>query len=223
MAKKSPTLTGIKESTTKEKILKKVRNALISTPENPFKDVDFSTPVYEKLKDEPVFQFVQELKNAGGSFIYCENEDSIAENLRILMEQKKWKAISVLDEQLIAFFSKHGIAINTEAAPLDDELPGVTQCEFLVARFGSVMVSSALHSGRRMMVYPETHIVISSTSQVVSELKEALHGIRMKYNGKLPSQITVITGPSRTADIEKTLVMGAHGPRELFVFMVDNQ
>ncbi len=223
MAKKSPTLTGIKESTTKEKILKKVRNALISNPENPFKDVDFSSPVYKKLKEEPVFQFVQELKNAGGTFVYCENEDAIAENLRILMDQKKWKSVSVLDDQLLAYFSKHGIAVNSGTDSSDDQLPGVTQCEYLVARFGSVMVSSALRSGRQLMVYPETHIVIASTSQVVSELKEALHGVRVKYDGKLPSQITFITGPSRTADIEKTLVMGAHGPRELFVFIVDNQ
>jgi len=43
-----------------------------------------------------------------------------------------------------------------------------------------------------------------------------------KYGGNFPSQMTVITGPSRTADIEKTLVMGAHGPKELYVFMIDD-
>ncbi len=84
------------------------------------------------------------------------------------------------------------------------------------------MVSSALATGRRLFVYPETHIVIASASQVVAELKDGLSGMKQKYAGNFPSQITVITGPSRTADIEKTLVMGAHGPKELFVLLIDD-
>jgi len=84
------------------------------------------------------------------------------------------------------------------------------------------MVSSGLNSGRRIMVYPETHVVIAKASQVVPELKDALVGMKKKYQGKFPSQITTITGPSRTADIEKTLVMGAHGPKRLYVFMIDD-
>ncbi len=45
--------------------------------------------------------------------------------------------------------------------------------------------------------------------------------IKSRYGNDLPSMITNVTGPSRTADIEKTLVLGAHGPRELFVFLLD--
>ncbi|MCK5078809.1 MAG: LUD domain-containing protein, partial [Bacteroidales bacterium] len=52
---------------------------------------------------------------------------------------------------------------------------------------------------------------------------DALKGMKEKYGQDLPSMISLITGPSRTADIEKTLVMGAHGPRELYVFLVDDQ
>ena len=74
-----------------------------------------------------------------------------------------------------------------------------------------------------MFAFPESHIVIANVSQVVPELRDALSGIKKKYAGNFPSQITTITGPSRTADIEKTLVMGAHGPKELYVFMVDDQ
>jgi L-lactate dehydrogenase complex protein LldG len=47
--------------------------------------------------------------------------------------------------------------------------------------------------------------------------------MRKKYLASLPSMMTLITGPSRTADIEKTLVMGAHGPRELYVFLLEDQ
>ena len=85
------------------------------------------------------------------------------------------------------------------------------------------MVSSAHASGRRMNVLPEFHLVYARASQLVPDLKDALLGMKKRYGQDLPSMINLITGPSRTADIEKTLVMGAHGPKELYVFLVDDQ
>jgi len=222
MAKKSEVLSGIKESTTKEKILKKVRSALISKLENPFKNVDFKSPIYTKLEEDIVIQFVANLQKSQGTFVYCENEKALAENLQLLMKQRKWKSFFAVDEKVVDLLSQSGIPIKNSAEDFKDQFAGITRCDFLVARFGSVMVSSGLASGRRMFAFPEIHIVIAAMSQVVPELKDALRGIKKKYATNFPSQITVITGPSRTADIEKTLVMGAHGPKELFVFMVDD-
>lgn len=70
-----------------------------------------------------------------------------------------------------------------------------------------------------MFVYPPLHVVIAHKNQIVGYLEEAYTEIRDKYKEGFPSQIALITGPSRTADIEKTLVLGAHGPRELRVFI----
>ena len=223
MAKRSADLTGIKESTVKEKILKKVRNALISKPENPFKDVDFNSSVYQKIEEDPVYQFVLNLKNAGGEFIYCEDEKAVFENLKTLMKQEGWGDVFAADDKLMRLLTENDVRVESDPAKFSDQVAGITRCDFLVARFGSIIVSSGLASGRRMFVYPEAHIVIAGASQVVSELKDALRGMREKYADKFPSQITAITGPSRTADIEKTLVMGAHGPRKLYLFMIDNQ
>lgn len=223
MAKKSEVFTGIKESTIKEKILKKVRNALISKPENPFREVDFKSSIYNEMEEEPVFQFVVKLKDAGGIFVYCENEKSVTENLQLLMQERKWDSIFTIDEKLIDLFSQAGLNVKSKAGDFTKQLAGATQCDYLIARFGSVMVSSGLSSGRRMFAYPESHIIIAKVSQIVPELKDALRGMKKKYAGNFPSQITAITGPSRTADIEKTLVMGAHGPKELYVFMIDDQ
>lgn len=97
----------------------------------------------------------------------------------------------------------------------------ISYCECLVARLGSVVVSSKQISGRRLIALPETHIIVAFTWQLVEDLKDALAFLKEKYQKKLPSSITFITGPSRTADIEKTLVLGAHGPKELFVFLVE--
>ena len=54
------------------------------------------------------------------------------------------------------------------------------------------------------------------------DMKEALAMLMQKYDGAIPSMINLATGPSRTADIEKTLVLGAHGPKEVYVFLIDD-
>jgi L-lactate dehydrogenase complex protein LldG len=65
-------------------------------------------------------------------------------------------------------------------------------------------------------------VVIGFSTQLVPDLQQAFQRLRQKYGNKIPSMISVITGPSRTADIEKTLVIGAHGPRNLYLFFVDD-
>jgi len=63
--------------------------------------------------------------------------------------------------------------------------------------------------------------VLAYTSQLVPDLKDGFALLKQKYGDNMPSMISNVTGPSRTADIEKTLVLGAHGPKELFVFLLD--
>lgn len=212
----------MEESTTKEKILKKVRNALISKRENPFQDIDFKSPVLKELADVPEVEFASKLNENGGTFVYCENEKDFVENVKSLVDQRKWKSVYSIDEKLIGLLQTDGVNVESSEDNFNEQIAGITRCDFLIGRFGSVMVSSGLSSGRRMFVFPEVHIVFAYLSQVVTELKDAFKGMKKKYPERLPSQITVISGPSRTADIEKTLVMGAHGPKELIVFVIDD-
>ena len=84
-------------------------------------------------------------------------------------------------------------------------------------------IACLMGSGRQAFVFPDAHIVVAFTSQLVNDLKDAFTKLKKKYEPRLPSMITLITGPSRTADIEKTLVMGVHGPKELYVFLLEDQ
>ncbi len=213
---------SIKETTTKEKILTSIRNALITKGENPFDRVNFDESVYDDLKDEKEVVFASKLLDNNGKFVYCEDTETAVSILKSLIAEKKWPSVFTPDDKLIGMLKPAGIDVVSDENLFLEVKAGITRCEFLIARFGSVMVSSAISAGRRMFVFPETHIVIAYASQVVTELKEALVAMKEKYAGGFPSQVTVITGPSRTADIEKTLVMGAHGPKELYVFMIDD-
>ena len=104
-------------------------------------------------------------------------------------------------------------------------LPGcdasITGCEYLVARTGTIVMSTAQQSGRTVSVYAPVHICIAYSSQLVYDIKDALLQIKEKYSGNTPSLITFATGPSRTADIEKTLVTGVHGPKEVYCFLIE--
>jgi L-lactate dehydrogenase complex protein LldG len=97
---------------------------------------------------------------------------------------------------------------------------GVTACEALVAQTGSVLVTSRSSGGRALSVLPPHHIVVATREQLVPDLSAAFELVRRKYDGNFPSTISFITGPSRTGDIERILVLGAHGPKQLTVLLI---
>ncbi len=82
-------------------------------------------------------------------------------------------------------------------------------------------MSSALQSGRTVSAYSPIHICIAYVDQLVFDTRDALKDLKKKYDKNLPSMITFAAGPSRTADIEKTLVIGVHGPKEVYLFLID--
>jgi L-lactate dehydrogenase complex protein LldG len=211
----------MEETTSREKVLKSIRGALMSKTDNPYPSLDTDSLIYHEFKDTKDITFAQEFTKAAGKFIYCENENDLKTNLAALVAEHNWQYIFSAEPAIQKLLKEIGIEILDGQENFNEIQVGITFCEFLIARFGSIVVSSGQLSGRRLNVFPEIHIVFAKTSQIVPELKDALKGMKEKYDTKLPSQISVITGPSRTADIEKTLVMGAHGPKELFVFLVD--
>jgi len=97
---------------------------------------------------------------------------------------------------------------------------GITTCEAAVAQTGSILVSSGSCGGRALSILPHVHVVVVSLDQIVATLGDALDLVRSHHAGRLPSMLSFITGPSRTGDIERILVLGAHGPKELLVILI---
>lgn len=114
-----------------------------------------------------------------------------------------------------------GKAIGEANASVSECDLGVTSCDCLVAQTGSVIVTTISAGGRALSVLPPTHLVIARREQIIPDLAAAMAFLRKRYDKHWPSALSVITGPSRTADIEKILVMGAHGPKRLALYFTD--
>lgn len=210
------------DSTPREKVLKKIRNALIHKTNQPFQNIDLEKSIYSLSGESAEERFAKAFTSAGGQFVFCENDLEFLENVISLSEQKGWKHFFCHEEKILDLMDQCAFPYEKrENENFEEGMVGITLCEVLVSRTGSILVSSKQQSGRRLVVIPTTHLVLAYTSQLVTELKDALLFIRNKYS-EFPSQVATITGPSRTADIEKTLVTGAHGPKEIFVFLVDD-
>jgi L-lactate dehydrogenase complex protein LldG len=97
---------------------------------------------------------------------------------------------------------------------------GITACDALVAQTGSILLTSASAGGRALSVLPPHHVVIARANQIVPDLSDALRQARQRYAPHWPSCLSFITGPSRTGDIERILVLGAHGPKKLSVLLI---
>jgi L-lactate dehydrogenase complex protein LldG len=175
-----------------------------------------------EFDDLPEMEFARNLVQVRGKFAYCANQKELVLALRILYHEEQWESILCTEPMIRELIDRVGIPYQPNLLPIAEIEAAITGCEFLIARTGSIMVSSAQGSGRRVYGHAPVHVVIARTSQLVNEIEDALGSIKGKY-GSMPSQVSLLTGPSRTADIEKTLVLGAHGPRSLYVFLLNDQ
>ena len=208
-------------SPSKENILKKIRKALSHSTPLPFPASEGDQPVFPPLPQEPEVEFAEQFTKLQGKFIYCINQQELAFQLNSLIRKQDWQKIFCVEEKLVS-----GVISQVSDRLTREDLAGcdaaITGCECLVARTGSIVLSAAQQQGRTTSVYAPIHICIAFSSQVKTDIKDALQFLKEKYGNNLPSLISFATGPSRTADIEKTLVVGVHGPKEVYCFLVEN-
>jgi L-lactate dehydrogenase complex protein LldG len=207
-------------TTSKEKLLKKVRKALLEKRDNPYPNLE-DLPMYPPNDEMLEVVFAEQFTAVSGQFVFCEDEVQFIESLLELAEERKWHKIYCWEPALQDILKTYEYPFFETDKDFDLADVGFTLCEALIARNGSILLSNANAAGRRLSIYPPVHIVLAYTSQLVLDFKDGFKLLKDKYGSNLPSMITHVTGPSRTADIEKTLVLGAHGPKELFVFLLD--
>ncbi len=207
-------------SSSKENILKKIRKALSHSTPLPFPQSENNNSVFQPLQQEPEVEFAEQFIKLQGRFIYCINHQEMAFQLNSLIQKQNWQKVYCLEKNLCEMLGPQ-VADRLTSEDLAHCDVSITGCECLVARTGSIVMSAAQPGGRTTSVYAPIHICIAYTNQLQPDLKDALQFIKDKYGDKLPSLITFAAGPSRTADIEKTLVVGVHGPKEVYLFLVE--
>ena len=111
-----------------------------------------------------------------------------------------------------------GMAVDFRA-PVNEDLVGITGCFCAVAETGTLMLLSGPETYASASLLPETHIAIVPASRIVAGMEDAFALARAE-RGELPRATNFISGPSRTGDIEQTIVLGAHGPYRVHVVIV---
>jgi L-lactate dehydrogenase complex protein LldG len=162
-------------------------------------------------------------------FVVCTNIEAAAKHLTHVAQESGWKTIATHAGELTNALTEHlpdtvallKVDSGYDKSALEACDAGLTECECLIAQTGSVCATTKSSGGRALSVLPPHHVVIASKSQLLPDLTAAYELLAQKYAASdYPSYMGFITGPSRTGDIERILVLGAHGPKRLTVLLV---
>ena len=153
------------------------------------------------------------------------SQTELEKTLLTLRDEEQWKRIATHDGSLTtSACPRLGLPTLRADKPYNvNELEvcdaGITECDALVAQTGTVVVTNRSAGGRALSVLPPHHVVLARREQFVRDLPAALALVKQRYAPTFPSMISFVTGPSRTGDIERILVLGAHGPKKLTVLV----
>src|SRR6202000_2249938 len=187
----------MKENTTsKERLLKKIRKALLERRDNPYPNLE-ELPLYAPASEIPEVVFAEQFTAVNGQFVFCEDEMQFIENLLTLAEQRNWRKIYCWEQPLKDILNTYEYPFFETDKDFDQAEVGFTLCEALIARNGSILLSSAGMAGLRLSIYPPIHIVLAYTSQLVPDLKDGFKLIKTKYGNQLPSMISNIRSEER--------------------------
>jgi len=205
----------------REAILARIREGL-RTPAPPMEVQTFTGPIFEAVEN-PLQRFQQECKaNLMECQLTADGADS-AQSLAQVLQSLPEGEIFVQDDPALrrlmtATATVRQIRWSSEGGPREKSQATITLADALIAQTGSVFVSASC-GGRGASVVAPAHIVYAFAKQLVPDLVTALRNATADGRLDKNSYACVISGSSRTADIEKILVQGAHGPMRLVVIV----
>jgi L-lactate dehydrogenase complex protein LldG len=193
---------------------------------------DAPHPVTEARKQEPlspsiIEMFQQHLELVGGHCIVVANESDAAQALGQTISALRSQTparIALSDSPVISrLIEAANLPVEIQVTPDQLELfqydAGVTMAQAAIAETGTLVLESDFERHRLVSLVPPVHIAIVNAEDICRTLGEAFERLRRGPKESLSRVVTFITGPSRTADIELTLTVGVHGPKELHVIL----
>lgn len=209
------------ENPGRERILARIHSAL-RQPAPKHAANPGTGPIFAPIAD-PLERFQKECALNNTECILTSDSSSSAAALAALLTSIPAGEIFVQDTPALRNMAplwgqSRGIRWSSQGAPEESSQATITCSELLVAQTGSVFVSSGC-GGRGASIVAPVHIVVASAEQLVPALDDAFTRLRQNAAATRNSMLCLITGSSRTADIEKIIVMGAHGPRRVVVIL----
>ncbi len=183
-------------------------------------------PPFGKTLEEQIEFFRQNAEALKVEFHACANVSEAIQHVKKLSAAGGWKKIGRHRGELTDSVAQElGLTeVQTDRGYAVDDLEScdaaLTECEALVAQTGSVLVSAPSAGGRALSVLPPHHVVLARRNQMTPDLGAALQRVQEKYKDQFPSFLSFISGPSRTGDIERILVLGAHGPKKMTILLL---
>jgi L-lactate dehydrogenase complex protein LldG len=222
----------------REKILGRIREALkISAPlpgshgevatlthaESPASHARKWLPSVGASAAEQFDLFAKNAADLKADFQLFASREELSAALKKISAAEKWSRIASHDGELSNFASASlGLPVlqtdkGYDVQEMEKCDAGISECDALIAQTGGVVVTSRSAGGRALSVLPPHHVVIARREQLVADLPTAFEMLKKKYADNYPRMISFITGPRRTGDNERILVLGAHGPKKLTI------
>ena len=219
------TFGNLSERTNKEQILAKVREAVMAKDENLFKDVNMQADTWTPFKEEDGadFTFVERFKENGGIFIYFESKDSFIEAIKQYIVENQWEPLCSTSMKMEAVFKDSGIELSRDYTTKRKNIVSIIDCECLIAHTGSVMVTDTCAGSRAAFSNADTLLIYASPSQIVASMKDAIKLLKEKYKNHKPTETVIISGPTRSTEIDNQLVIGAQGIKQIALFLVEEE
>ena len=212
----------------RDAILSRIRTSLSNEPDRQLPPIPEIWPVENPSIETMADRFITELEAVTGEVHRCETMETAAEKLASIVEELDAEAIGrtdhVLCDELVADLPPECFLLDTPEADATElaKLPAaLVAADTLLADTGTSMVACATPHHRLMCYLPPVCILIAKTDQLVEHMPAAWEKIAARAaDPELRGEFVFITGPSRTADIEKILILGVHGPKRLVVLLV---
>jgi len=215
----------------RDAVLKNMREALADRPlaDEPLPPVAEVWPRTNPDPDALAERFAEELAAVHGETIHCRSIDEAREKLVRLLDENDWQQIAAMDRPLVAELlgplpAGRVAGLDTQWGPAEmAEIPaGLVQAEKLLADTGSCVVACHTAQERMLCYLPPVSIVVARREQLAEHLPAAFDELAACCaEPERRGELVIITGPSRTADIEKILILGVHGPKRVLVLLVD--
>lgn len=199
-------------------LLKKFFRILSGKPENASEEEETKSPYTPSQKDPVDLSFVRNFTASGGKFLYCEKEEDAYQFLKKIKSESGIDKLFCDEENLCSILEKASFTKLTHQLSGADAF--ACSCEYLISYNGGIMISAKQTRGKKLSELPHTFITFARTSQIVENLRAGLTGIRERYKGDIPSQITTIRGPE-VAEGDET--SGQICKKEIYLLLVEDQ